>query len=129
MASKYPSPLLEYKEQKQIIPSNCSLPSICDFPIDPLPADVKEKVLDYMFNDAFRHFYMVGGYSDTDAFTGGPIHTYSTQLNDGTYSWFDNLAMYVLRPDVALPDYFVDHIMSFYRNGGEVTPYFDWRND
>lgn len=120
--------VLDYKEQKQIVPSDCSLPSIRNLPTEKLPDDVKEKTLDYMFNNDFRHWYMLGGYADTDAFTGNSMPTYSTQLNDGEYTWFDNLAMYVLRYDVKLPQSFVDHVLSFYEQDGEIIPYFDWRN-
>lgn len=119
--------VLDYREQRQIIASDCQMPSICDAEIETLPSDVKDKVIDYMFSDDFRGWHMVGGYSDTDAFTGRSMHTYSTQLNDGEYVWFDNLALYVKNYDVKLPECFVEHVMEFYENGGKVHPYFDWR--
>lgn len=118
-------PVLEYREQKQVVPSNCFLPSITELDREPLAPEVKSKVLDYMLNAGFRGWRMVGGYSDTDAFTGEPMHTYSTQLNDGTYKWFDNLAMYVYRYDIRLPEEFIAHILAFYDADGQVNPFFD----
>lgn len=82
-----------------------------------------------MFHKDFLGWAMVGGYSDIDAFTGEGMRSYSTQLQDGKYSWWDNLALYVRDHDVQLPDDFISHILDYYDNGGEVVPYFDWRND
>lgn len=119
-------PVLEYREQQKKINSHAVLPSITEFACDRLDDSTKEKVIDYMLNMPFTSWIEMCG-PDTDAFTGEPQFTYSAQITDGTYVWFDNLAAYVYKYDVKLPDDFIEHVLEYYENGGEAHPYINWR--
>ena len=78
-----------------------------------LSDNTKAHVLFYLANNEFRALSVIGKHI-RNIFTQEEINAYGTVLDDGEYTWSDDLWIYVQNYDLELPQRFVDKVERFF---------------
>lgn len=98
---------------------------ITKLPQKRLPKRQREQVLAYLQNKAFQSPFCVFEWGTPDPFTGTPMKDTGASFSDGKYLWNDKLFFYVRDHNIELSDVFLEHVKTFFENGGSCTPVID----
>lgn len=96
-------------------------PMVTELPTRKYSTSTKLEIISYLTNRDFLRLSSLL-FNLPNGFTGEEWEATGSLFDDGIWRWRDDLWLYVLHYDIALPDEFIEHVYTYFRSGGKANP-------